>query len=622
MPYLLIIAIGPIQDFIAAARRCRDLWYGSWLLSDLSKAAALGVAIRIGQQNLVFPSPKTDLYETPDGKKETSVANKIVAIVPDGVDPKDVAEAAEKNMHERLMCRAQAVFEAIESGQKSFGQRPSFQREMAEQQLEDLIEFLWVAAPIVNGDYAGARELAESLLAQRKRTMLWDAVPWKAQFGVPKSSLDGQRESVIREDLFDLVKDKPTYEGKLRRVYGVKTNERLCGVGLLKRLGKRKKGDENHQFLSTPHLATTPLLQRIGNDAENVRPQWEKYMRALERLAGEKLEATAAREHPVLGHYDAMLLIDTRLEEWFDHFDKDTRKQKLKCAQAALEEFFNSTKLPRTSPYFAVLLADGDNMGKAISACTTEQQHRDLSFALDGFAQHARTIVETQNDGELIYSGGDDVLAFVPLNRVIECANALAKDFAEKLEKFPAKDGKTPTLSVGVAICHFIEPMGHALELARKAEKRAKIKRNSLAIFVDKRSGPPVEIVGQWHEKLNNNEICFEDQLSFLVALHRHEAISDGVAHELLELETLRARGCNELDALIRAESQRILERKHQGGGKEKVDVRVIGELLAMPSQLAERLLVTALIAKAQDIAGDEKPALAKWIAHESTVET
>jgi hypothetical protein len=38
---LLLITIGPVQEFIAAARRSRDLWFGSWLLSELSKAAAI-----------------------------------------------------------------------------------------------------------------------------------------------------------------------------------------------------------------------------------------------------------------------------------------------------------------------------------------------------------------------------------------------------------------------------------------------------------------------------------------------------------------------------------------------------------------------------------------------------
>ena len=40
MEYLFLASIGPVQSFIASARRTRDLWFGSMLLSELAKAAA------------------------------------------------------------------------------------------------------------------------------------------------------------------------------------------------------------------------------------------------------------------------------------------------------------------------------------------------------------------------------------------------------------------------------------------------------------------------------------------------------------------------------------------------------------------------------------------------------
>ena len=33
MAHLLFVHIGPVQEFIAAARKTRDLWFGSWMLS-------------------------------------------------------------------------------------------------------------------------------------------------------------------------------------------------------------------------------------------------------------------------------------------------------------------------------------------------------------------------------------------------------------------------------------------------------------------------------------------------------------------------------------------------------------------------------------------------------------
>jgi CRISPR-associated protein Cmr2 len=42
-PHILLIAIGPVQPFIAAARKIRDLWQGSLMLERLSKAAAMAL---------------------------------------------------------------------------------------------------------------------------------------------------------------------------------------------------------------------------------------------------------------------------------------------------------------------------------------------------------------------------------------------------------------------------------------------------------------------------------------------------------------------------------------------------------------------------------------------------
>jgi len=52
--YLIAVAVGPVQEFIAAARKLRDLWYGSYLLSELSKAVAL--SLHNQSCKLIFPA--------------------------------------------------------------------------------------------------------------------------------------------------------------------------------------------------------------------------------------------------------------------------------------------------------------------------------------------------------------------------------------------------------------------------------------------------------------------------------------------------------------------------------------------------------------------------------------
>ena len=66
--HLLQIALGPVQDLIERARRTRDLWFGSMLLSEISKAAARAIreAIQDRGGKLIFPHDEADL--TPEGE--------------------------------------------------------------------------------------------------------------------------------------------------------------------------------------------------------------------------------------------------------------------------------------------------------------------------------------------------------------------------------------------------------------------------------------------------------------------------------------------------------------------------------------------------------------------------
>ena len=73
--HLLLLALGPVQSFISAARRSRDLWSGSWLLSEISKAAAK--ALQDGGALLIFPAPGSDLSPG----SEFSVGNKVQAVL-------------------------------------------------------------------------------------------------------------------------------------------------------------------------------------------------------------------------------------------------------------------------------------------------------------------------------------------------------------------------------------------------------------------------------------------------------------------------------------------------------------------------------------------------------------
>ena len=65
-PALLKFQLGPVQDFIAAARSTRDLWSGSYLLSWLMAAGLSRLALSLGPDAVIFPNlwgqPLIDLH--------------------------------------------------------------------------------------------------------------------------------------------------------------------------------------------------------------------------------------------------------------------------------------------------------------------------------------------------------------------------------------------------------------------------------------------------------------------------------------------------------------------------------------------------------------------------------
>jgi len=587
--YLIIFHVGPVQEFIAAARRSRDLWFGSWLLSELSKAAAREV-VKHNDGNvecLVFPAPQN--YDELKNE-DFCCPNKIVALI-----RRSPAELG-KRVHEALQKRLSEIFE------DTFNRiNGDILRKTARQQVDDLLEYYWSAYPI-HDNYSRALKYAEALMTARKTTRDFKAVQWGK--GVPKSSLDGQRESVIPEKAYDYFSEE-----QLRKKYGVRKGERLCGIGLLKRNGSRGQRDRSDRFPSTSHVAALPLLERL-KDQDAVR----EYIQTLRSLGiSSDLLGTMPRRHSVFAYNDGHLLYEERLKEFFNDSNK------IEQAAIALQTFLKKAlEGKRPLPYYALLLADGDNMGKVINGLDHAEKHRKFSQRLSRFATRVNGLIEKFR-GSLVYSGGDDVLAFVPLHTVLHCAHVLSNLFYRELAHFQVlEEGKTlsPSLSVGIAVVHHLDPLSDALNLARSAEKTAKKidGKNALAISINKRSGSDYSVAGKWPSLYG--------RFNSFINLHRAALISDSAAYELRDLAlSLQFTDINEgseeermlVQQIIQKEALRILRHKEAGGGQNPIREDILLELerhimdrhLSV-GQLANELIIARLFAESIEQSGIE----------------
>jgi CRISPR-associated protein Cmr2 len=619
--YVLLISVGPVQEFIASARKCRDLWYGSWLLSELSHEVAVAVDCEASERNsdteaLVFPTSAAvrSVSNQSKGTEKDNVANKILARLVNVTEQQvnEIADSAQQCLKKKLKELADNAFARVGKGDERRSE--IFEESTAYKQVAELIEYCWVAIQEeeTKHPYQQARQRAERMLTARKNSKLWSQPSWSAE--VPKSSLDGVRESVLKEELYDQPlsgrsKKRPGFSEKRLERYGVHGAERLCGVGLLKRHGRDIEGDKN-QFLSTSHMAALPFMLGIEsypNHGELLLLWRDMVLPSLGSKAKQiRREFTVGNEYltEFFGLLDGGILFQNRLLDVMDQVESDEKEKK--AASGRMNSFLGKAGVGELIPYYAILLADGDNMGSVIDHCSQVEEHRKISENMAQFAKHARTIVENNHQGSLVYSGGDDVLALLPLHTALHCAQELHEDFGKRMKAWPNGDGKVSTLSVGIAIVHHLQPLDDAINLARKAEKNAKSVpgKDALAILVQKRGGSPVAIQQSWKAE-GNGPIMRLERLKSLI---NTQVIPEKLGPELSELGRLLYRLKTEdkanMDLVVEAGIRRMLYRKKGDQGKTKLAKKIIEELDSLvnqaPVEFANEYYIASLFAKVE----------------------
>ncbi len=219
--------------------------------------------------------------------------------------------------------------------------------------------------------------------------------------------------------------------------------------------------------------------------------------------------------------YEGTAVYVTRHHEWEEEIgDND---------HAWIADLQNTLrKLPEPLPYLAVLVANGDKIGAAISNLPDAAASRAFSHALSGFAEQARQIVRDHH-GVLVYAGRDDVLAFLPVDRCLPCARELRDRFLECLQ--PEVPEKTPTLSIGLAIGHFLENLEDLLEYGRTAKKAAKNVEgtDALAVHLHKRNDTPIRTAARWDTQP-------EKRLTLYAELIQLEALPGQLSYDLGKL--------------------------------------------------------------------------------------
>ena len=167
---LLALSIGPVQSFIAAARKMEDLWAGSHLLARLAWQAMRVVCERLGPDAILFPRlrgvPQVDLWlrdecglpdalfkdcdwqrSKTDGNPLFAAAlpNRFVAVVP-AAQAREIAQAVQKEVRQWLQELGQKTLRRLLDAAGLKGENLHCHKQMREQ-LEGFPEVHWTAVP-------------------------------------------------------------------------------------------------------------------------------------------------------------------------------------------------------------------------------------------------------------------------------------------------------------------------------------------------------------------------------------------------------------------------------------------------------------------------------------------
>lgn len=611
--YLVTFSVGPVQGFIASARRSRDLWSGSYLLSELSKACAKN--LKDNGATLIFPH----ITDDKDLQKNSpfSVGNKIQAIIKaDNNDTlKQIITHATTATHARFSDEVNFAKDTL----KNFDNQ--LRNEIWKKQTADDYIEMQVAWAKIGEDkdgktgYQTAVQKVGRVLASRKATRYFSPSalsPYDSQFMLPKSSLDGARETVLQEDN---IKDG------LRKKLGLSKSEQLDVAGIVKRLGF---GEVAEQFTPISRVMADAWIAELASKESN---ELKKLGEIYNDLVRQEV-ATRVRGNDGIYNdfaYDAQLLYPSRLEVAIKEWQgvDDAVGDNLKALKNTLRPLYKKYGEPYR--YGVLLLADGDRMGELLDKATTQDEHQAITQALSNFAGKVAQTMRASR-GHCIYAGGDDVLGFVPLDKAYQCADSLQKLFAESLAKVAEQLGvdKAPTLSVGLAICHILTPLSVMRELASGAEKYAKgdhvdekqssekegseKRRNALGILLSVRSGNDTKLRFNW------DDVDALADFNTFVNWYVNKTIPSRVAYDVRAIGLCMQGVSDDKERqknIESAEMKRVLEQARTDKG-DKIAQDVIKKLIERGkkvglSKLSDELIVARwLAAKTQKDLGKE----------------
>lgn len=489
--HLLLFTIGPVKSFIQESRKAQDLFASSALLSHLCKDAILKAytAFKNDSFELITPAIKKSVLEN---NTNPSIPNRFFASI-ETEEPTIISERLEKIKDDLI-----TSFSVVSSNENSI-ELPKG----AEEQLKNHLEIRWVITKY-HGDTYKKEDfycINKNLAAIKNYTPIYNIkelgrkciVDGKHNVKFYRMKKTEQETTVLKKKLYQPKTDVKVIEhsqNNFLAIWQLQKGEGISAVTLKKRLYQTKP----HQFPSTASIALSHSIHCLENHEDNNRKH------AFIKFK-DKVQDNGNREK-YLDHSNDQLFYKDNIESIF--LEESKTKEDIKKCITEHEAWSKNVALPT---YYALLRFDGDNLGDWFTGdfrkkeISLKDYHTKLSQCLICFADMIKSQI-TAPKGSVIYAGGEDFMAMINIHYLKEVIDLIKDSFkdkvSDKMQEYINYE-KPFTLSMGICIAHYKEPLQLILNKTSAMEKLAKDNgRDRFSIQVSKHSGGQISCSLKW----------------------------------------------------------------------------------------------------------------------------
>jgi CRISPR-associated protein Cmr2 len=518
----LHFTFGPVQGFVSQARRTMDLFSGSFLLSYLAAIAIK--AIQDAGGAIVFPEVVKDplLQGVNGGEKRFievgSLPNRFEASVTQE-KTEDIARTAARALEDAWNNLAGEVKKLLDKEVcKLINNEFS---KIWDRQIKNFWEINWVV-----GDQPRLLDVRKNI---RNFCQLQEPGEKCTQCG-ERQVLGNAAKADKKEVRRYWNRFSKKVNGNHALTFRPDGAERLCAVCTVKRLVSVKqpyrwKVPEHYPSVSTMATLTwKEVVIKKSQEHKDILKEVEKYVQVMEEAKLPFSDLINAFPHwkelverDEFGVIEKFLRLDGEwlFKESFVKSEFPGKKDDLTIAKArkAAADFAKTMKekwqIEKPSAFFALLVMDGDRMGKLLSGFTHDSAK--ISQALVDFSIEEVPKIIQGYHGKLIYAGGDDVLALLPVDKALPCAKTIAKAYKNAFDKrTPLEIQEKATISAGIVYAHHKTPLGVLLKDAHEllnSVAKEETGRDAFALRVWKRNGPILTYSRKWKDIIHLEQL-------------------------------------------------------------------------------------------------------------------